>query len=161
RPSPAPCPAAIARRERRGTPPRTPRTRPRISPASWSLPGGGSLNALSHNRSAGGGATCASEPARRDGWALRSFGSLRTLPFQRSPDVGDGVAPGLDRGVAGPRAGGEADPPVVPRAGDHAVLDEPARQRRPHVRAQVIDRVELAGVAEHRHLLPVHADDRA
>src|SRR5205823_5344249 len=71
------------------------------------------------------------------------------------------VAAGLHLRVVGPRPVGEAEPPVVPRAGDHPVLDVPAGERRPHVRAQVVDGEEPPAGAEHGHVLAVHFDDHA
>ena len=76
------------------------------------------------------------------------------------PDDVDRVRPGLHPRAVGPRPVGEAEPPVVPRARHAPVLDVPAGERRPHVRAQVVDGEELPVHVEHRHVLLPDRDDR-
>ena len=75
-----------------------------------------------------------------------------------SPTTWTGYDAGLDPRVVGPRPVGQPEPPVVPRAGDDPVLDVAAGQRRPGVRAPVVDRVVLAAVVEDGHVLAADLD---
>src|SRR4051794_14521788 len=88
-------------------------------------------------------------------WQLRHF-QLQLLAIHVHR-----IAPDLDLRAVGPGAIGEAKPPVMPGAGDDAVLDEAAGKRSPHVRAQVVHGEELAIYPEHGHFFLIHNDDGA
>src|SRR5262249_44357653 len=83
---------------------------------------------------------------------------LRQLELDHiSLDPG-GVAADLDARVVGPRAVGQPEAPGVPRAGDDVALDVPACERRPHVRAGVVDRLHRVALAEDGDQLALDAE---
>src|SRR5262249_58209408 len=59
-----------------------------------------------------------------------------------------GVAADLDPRVVRPGPVAQPEPPGVPRAGDDTVLDVAPGQRGPHVRANVVDGVDLVAHQE-------------
>src|SRR5437879_9838357 len=71
------------------------------------------------------------------------------------------VAADLDARVVGPGAVGQAKTPGVPRTRDNMVLHVTVAERRPHVRAHVVDGEELAVDAEHGNQLALERDGLA
>jgi hypothetical protein len=64
------------------------------------------------------------------------------------PDDPDGIMADLDTRVVGPGPIVQPKTPGVPGAGDDAVLDVTTRQRGPHVRAHVVDGLDLVATAK-------------
>ena len=60
------------------------------------------------------------------------------------------VGVGGDLRIIEPGAILHAESPGVPRAGDRFVFDVPARQRRTHMRAKVVNRVMLTATVKNR-----------
>src|SRR5262249_26565662 len=72
----------------------------------------------------------------------------RHLDLDLIADDADGITADFDARVVRPGAVRDAEPPRVPGTGDDAILHVAATERGPHVRAHVIDGVELSALAE-------------